>query len=64
MDDVIADEGGALACTVFRVFQAALPFQYRPAREVVLRESGEIALKSIWPSPSERNRPGRSIQSW
>src|SRR5690606_32913840 len=44
-DDVVADEGRALARAVLRVLQAALPLQHRPAPEVVLRELREDRLE-------------------
>ena len=44
-DDVGVDEGRAFARAVLGVLQAAFPFQYRPAGEVVLRELREDRLE-------------------
>ena len=40
-DDVALDDLGALARAVFRMLQAALPFEHRPAGEIVGRQPGE-----------------------
>src|SRR6185369_11563906 len=45
LDDVLAVELSALARALFRTFHAALPFQHRPAVEIILREFGEDRLE-------------------
>ena len=44
-DDVVADEGRALACSIFRMLQSAFPLHDRPARIVVLRQLAEDATE-------------------
>src|SRR5882672_11279003 len=60
-DDVVGDERRTFARTVFRVLDAALPFQHGPAGVVVgrhLREDrGEVDLPV-----SERTEPARALQ--
>src|SRR6185436_1074124 len=60
-DDVLGDERCTLARAVFRVLEAALPFQHGPPGEVVgchLRENrGEVDLPV-----AERTEPARALE--
>ena len=42
-DDVSVDELGPFTRAVFRVLEAAFPFDHRPAGKIVARELGEDA---------------------
>ncbi|MNS95797.1 hypothetical protein D3C72_1300690 [compost metagenome] len=57
---MVTNEGGTLACAVFRVLQAALPLQHCPAGEVVLRELREDRLE-IDLAIAERTESPRTI---
>ena len=64
-NDVMVDKIYTFACPILWMLEAALPLQYRPALKAVARENWlKMPLKSTCPSPSERNRPARSVQLW
>ena len=63
-DQVAVDERRAFRSALLGMFEAAFPFQYRPAGIIMGRKPREHARKSTCPSPSERNRPARLSQGW
>ena len=55
---MFADEGGAFACTVFGVFQAAFPLQHSPTPVTVLRKLAEDGAKINLPITKRAEAPG------
>ncbi len=62
-EDVVGDKGSALARSVLGMLKRTFPFEHGPAVVIILRELRDTALKSTWPSPSERKRPARATQA-
>ncbi len=57
-DDVVADEGCTLACSIFRMLQSAFPLHDRPARKVILRQLAEDAAEVDLPVAQRAKAPG------
>src|SRR5690606_38128037 len=57
-DDVVANEGGALARAILGMLDAAFPFQHGPAFVVIAGELGEDALEIDLPIADGAEAPG------
>src|SRR6185437_15838839 len=58
--DVVPDENSSFFCTIFRMFDTAFPFQYRPASVIICCQFAEDGFK-INLSVSQRTKPARTV---
>src|SRR6476646_6301464 len=58
LNDVLRNERRAFLCALLAILDAALPFEYRPTRIVVLRELGKYCAEVDLPVAQRSESPG------